>query len=69
VLLVGLAGLRSKRLPAALAWCGQVIGSIGLASVIPPLRDAAMLFGALQIPWLAWLAVVLLQRRQPEGVA
>lgn len=69
VLLVGLAGLRSKRLPGALGWSGLAIGAIGLASVIPPLRDAAMLFGALQIPWLAWLAVVLLRKRQPEGVA
>jgi len=69
VLLVGLAGLRSKRLPRALSWSGLAIGAIGLASVVPPLRDAAMLFGALQIPWLAWLAVVLLRGKQPAGVA
>jgi hypothetical protein len=68
VLLVGLAGLRSQRLPRALGWCGLAIGAIGLASLIPPLRDAAMLFGALQIPWLAWLAVVLLRKRQPGGL-
>lgn len=68
VLLVGLAGLRSKRLPRALGWSGMTIGAVGLASAIPALRDAAMLFGALQIPWLAWLAVVLLRKRQPAGI-
>jgi hypothetical protein len=64
VLLVSLAGLRSNRMPKALNWLGLVTGIAGLVSNIPPLREGAVVFGVLQIPWLAWLGIVLLRARQ-----
>jgi len=67
VFLVGLAGLGAKRMPRALGWLGVVTGIVGLASNVPPLRGCAAAFGVLQIPWLAWLGVVLL-RTKPDGV-
>ena len=63
VLLVSLAGLRSKRLPAALSWLGLATGAVGLASNVPPLRESAQLFGILQMAWLAWLGIALLRAR------
>ncbi len=59
--LVSLAGLRSKRLPRALCFIGMGIGIIGAASVIPPLRECAVAFGILQIPWLAWMGIVMIR--------
>lgn len=64
VLLVSLAGLRSNRLPKALNWLGLVTGIVGLASNVPPLRDCAAAFGLLQVPWLAWLGIVMLRTKQ-----
>ncbi|NTV64566.1 MAG: DUF4386 family protein [Oscillochloris sp.] len=61
MLVVGLAGLRSTRLPRALSRLGVVIGMVGLASNLPPLRESAAVFGILQILWFAWLGVVLLR--------
>ena len=61
VLLISLAALRSGSLPKLLNVLGLVIGLAGLLSVIPPLHDAGMLFGILQIVWLVWLGVVLLR--------
>jgi len=69
VLLVSWAGLRSKRLPRALSWVGVATGLVGLVSIIPPLRDAAIGFGILQIPWLVWLGITLLRTREDAAAA
>lgn len=61
VLLVSIVALRSRALPRALAWFGVVLGVVGLASVVPPARDAAMLFGLMLIVWFAWTGFVLVR--------
>jgi hypothetical protein len=63
VLLVSVAGLRTGGLPRPLGWFGVVVGGVGLASVIPQLADAAIVFGLVQIAWFAWLGPVLLRAR------
>jgi hypothetical protein len=63
VLLVSWVALRSGALPKALGWLGAVIGVTGLASVVPPLHEAAYAFGLLQIVWFAWLGVVLIRSK------
>ena len=60
VLLVSAVVVRGDRLPRRLGWLGLVIGVIGIASILPPLNDATVAFGLLQIVWFAWLAGVLL---------
>ncbi len=60
VLLVSVVALRSGALPRLLGWFGVVIGVAGLASVIPPLHDAAIVFGMLLIAWFAWVGVALM---------
>jgi hypothetical protein len=68
VLLVSLVALRGGALPKPLAWLGVVIGAVGFASVVPPVREAAMVFGLLQIPWFVWLGVVLMKNDpRPSG--
>jgi hypothetical protein len=52
---------RSDRLPKRLGWLGLLIGVTGLVSVVPPLNDATVAFGLLQIIWFAWLGVFLLK--------
>ena len=66
VLLVSVAGLRSRCLPRRLNWLGVVTGIVGLVSNIPPLRESAALFGLLQIVWFVWLGVVLLRTKQEK---
>lgn len=66
VLLVSLAGLRSKRLPRALNWLGLATGVAGLTSTIPLLRESAVVFGLLQILWFVWLGIVLLRTKQEQ---
>jgi hypothetical protein len=65
MLLVSWAALRTEALPKALSWFGLVIAAAGVASVVPALRDAAVVFGLLHIVWFAWLGIVLLR---PTGV-
>ena len=60
VLLVSTVVVRGDRLPRRLGWLGLLIGVIGIASVLPPLNDATVAFGLLQIVWFAWLGTVLL---------
>lgn len=60
VLLVTLAGWRGG-LSRRLGWLGLVVGGSGLLSVIPPLQQAAYVFGLLQIVWFAWLGVTMLR--------
>jgi hypothetical protein len=64
ILLTSLTALRCGALPKVLNWLGIAIGVTGLVSVIPPLRDASMAFGVLQIPWLIWLGITLLRQKQ-----
>jgi hypothetical protein len=66
VLLVSLAALRTAGLPKALNWLGIVIGTAGIASVIPVLLDARLVFGLLQIVWFIWLGIVMFRTRPSE---
>jgi hypothetical protein len=61
VLLVSIAGLRVGAFSRASGWFGVVVGAIGLASMVPPLADAAILFGLVQIGWFAWLGFSMLR--------
>ncbi len=61
VLLVSIAGLRVGVFSRALGWFGLAVGAIGLASVIPPLADLAILFGLVQIGWFVWLGFSMLR--------
>jgi hypothetical protein len=65
VLLTSGVALRGGALPKALGWLGVGLGVIGLVSVVPPLHDAAIGFGLMQIAWFIWLGVVLLKTRAP----
>ncbi len=59
VLLVSVVALRGGALPKLLGWFGIVFGVAGLVSVIPPLHDAAIVFGLLLIVWFVWVGVTL----------
>lgn len=58
---MSIAGLRVGGFSRAFGWFGVVVGAIGLASVIPPLTDLAILFGLAQIGWFVWLGFSLLR--------
>jgi len=60
MLLASLAALKSGRLPKALAILGLGISAIALLSVLPFLKDLAIVFGLGQILWFIWLGIVML---------
>ena len=64
VLLVSWVVLRGGALSKAFGWFGAVIGVVGLTSVVPPLHDAAIAFGLLQIVWFVWLGLALLRTKE-----
>lgn len=47
-------------MPKALGSLGVLIGVVGLTSVVPPLHDASIAFGLLQIAWFVWVGVILM---------
>ena len=63
VLLLSLVALRTAALPRTVGWLGAVIGVVGLASVVPPLQDATVAFGLLQIVWFLGVGLTLLRGR------
>jgi uncharacterized protein DUF4386 len=67
VLLVSVAALRTRGLPKVLNWLGVVIGSAGILSVVPVLKDLGYVFGLLQIVWFAWLGIVMLRTTARTG--
>jgi len=68
VLLLSLAALRTHALARAVGWLGLVVGVLGIASVLPPLHDASIGFGLLQIVWFLGIAWTLTRTSQPEAL-
>jgi hypothetical protein len=69
ILLVSCAALRTGRLPKMLNYLGLGIGAAGVLSVAPVLRDAAYVFGLLQIAWFVWLAIAMMRTSKERTVA
>ena len=57
---MSMVALRDSRLPRRLGWLGVVIGVVGLASIVPLLNDATVVFGLLEFAWF-----VLARSRAP----
>jgi hypothetical protein len=68
VLLVSVVALRGGVLPKILGWFGVALGVVALTSAIPPLHDAAIVFGLLQIVWFGWVGVTLLMTKATAAV-
>jgi len=62
VLLISAASFQSAAFPKVLGYLGIVVGLSGVLTVVPMLKDLAMLFGVSQILWFAWIGIVMLRR-------
>ena len=60
-LLVSLAALRSGGLPKALNILGLVVGTVGVATILPALNAVTGVFGLGQIIWFVGLGILLLR--------
>ncbi|MCE1195377.1 DUF4386 family protein [bacterium] len=69
ILVVSIVALRSGALSKPLGWFGVAVGATGLASVVPPLHDAALAFGLMLIAWFAWLGAALAKTKAPPAAA
>ena len=56
-LMISLAALRTQRLPKTLNYLGLLVGTLGIASILPGLTDLVALFGVTQIVWFIWLGL------------
>lgn len=61
MLLVSLAGLKTRRLPLAHVILGLAVAAVGISSVVPALRNLAAVFGLGQIAWCTWVGILLLK--------
>ena len=62
ILLVSWAALRAGEFPRALNYLGVVLGVAGILSTVPPLfLVLAFVFALGKIPWLIWLAIIMLR--------
>jgi hypothetical protein len=61
VLLISAASLRSSALPRALNYLGFIVGATGILTVVPSLGELGTIFGLGQIPWFAWLGIIMLR--------
>jgi len=68
VLLVSVTALRTGGLPRLLNWLGVAIGTVGVLSVVPVLKDLGHAFGLLQIAWFMWLGIVMLRTTSRPAV-
>jgi hypothetical protein len=66
ILVVSVVALRSGALPKLLGWFGIVIGAAGLASVVPALHDASIVFGMMLIAWFVWIGAALTMTKATE---
>ena len=62
VLLISTASFRAIGFPRALGYLGIFVGVAGILTVVPVLKDLAIVFGISQILWFAWIGIVLLGR-------
>lgn len=62
VLLISAASSRSALFPKALSGLGTLVGLAGVLTVIPMLKDLAVVFGVSQIVWFAWIGILMLRR-------
>lgn len=61
-LMISIVAFRARVFPRALGYLGMVVGSIGIVSTIPGLKDLTGLFGITQVFWFIWLGGILLRR-------
>lgn len=59
-LLISLGALRNNGLPKFLNYLGLLVGTVGIVSTIPGLKDLTAVFGITQVGWFVWLGVTLL---------
>jgi hypothetical protein len=62
VLLISAASFQSAALPKVLGCVGMFVGLAGVLTVVPMLKDLAMVFGISQILWFAWIGTTMLRR-------
>lgn len=68
VLLISIASMQSRALPAALSYLGLTVGVAGILTVVPGLAELAVLFGLGQILWFSWTGILLLRRAPTDAV-
>jgi hypothetical protein len=67
-LLISFCAFRARHFPKVLVYLGVLVGTIGVVSLIPGLKDLSSLFGMSQIVWFVWIGFILL-RRSPNTSA
>ena len=64
VLLISLFGLREKVFPKAIHYLGLIVGSAGILTIVPGLKELGAVFGLTQIVWFIWFGIILLRIKE-----
>lgn len=63
VLLISIYGLKGAVFPKLLHYLGLIVGTAGILTMIPGLKDLGLAFGLTQIIWFAWIGLHLLKHK------
>jgi hypothetical protein len=61
-LLISFCAFRAPHFPKALVYLGGLVGTIGIISIIPGLKDLTSIFGMSQIVWFVWIGIIMLRK-------
>ena len=61
VFLISMTGINQKVFNKFLNYFGLIVGSAGILTIIPGLKDLGAIFGLTQIVWFLWLGIVMIK--------
>lgn len=64
VFLISIVGLKQSVFNKFLNYFGLIVGSAGILTIIPVLKDLGAFFGITQIVWFAWIGLIMLRNKE-----
>jgi hypothetical protein len=61
VFLISMTGLNQKSFNKFLNYFGLIVGSAGILTIIPGLKDLGAIFGLTQIVWFLWIGIAMIK--------
>lgn len=66
VFLISMIGIKQSVFNKFLNYLGLIVGSAGILTIIPGLKDVGAIFGLTQIVWFLWLGIVMINNGRKD---